>query len=203
MKPPRRSVIAALVAGLLLGSLVGGGAVLANSPEVTIRACVDNRSGAARIVAGTDACRNNETALQWNQTGPQGPQGIQGPQGERGQVGPAGPTGPIGPTGALGPPGPTGPTGPAGPAGAGTVHNVTVSFGNYDDGDPGFTNVIRRTLTCPATHPIAVIGRASATDDKEVTAGGTYTRSSWAAAVEVDTVGITYTVTLTLKCLGL
>jgi len=40
------------------------------------------------------ACPPNETAIKWNQTGPQGPAG---PAGPAGQAGPAGPTGPAGP----------------------------------------------------------------------------------------------------------
>jgi hypothetical protein len=60
--------------------------------------------GTLRLV-DNPACKKNETALAWNQVGPQGPQGIQGP------------TGPQGPQGIQGPQGVEGPQGPAGPLG--------------------------------------------------------------------------------------
>ena len=80
----------------LLGGLLGSG-----------------RANFRVIDPGSDGCQPGETALQFNQTGPQGPPGPPGP------VGPAGPTGPAGPPGATGPGGPAGPTGPTGPPGPG------------------------------------------------------------------------------------
>jgi hypothetical protein len=44
-------------------------------------------------------CPKGQTALSWNQTGPQGPAGATGPAGP---VGPAGPGGPQGPPGVVG-----------------------------------------------------------------------------------------------------
>ena len=69
------------------------------------------RKGALRVIdpSAGGKCTVGETAIQWNQTGPQGPQG---PKGDTGATGPQGATGA---TGAQGPQGPTGATGPAGP----------------------------------------------------------------------------------------
>ena len=91
-----------------------------------IFACVNNNSGAVRIVAQAAACRTPESLVTWNVVGPQGPPGPAGPagalgppgpQGPAGALGPPGPQGPAGPAGALGPPGPQGPAGPQGPLG--------------------------------------------------------------------------------------
>jgi Collagen triple helix repeat (20 copies) len=79
-----------------------------------IFACVNNNSGAVRIVAQAAACRAPESLVTWNVVGPQGPPG---PAGPAGALGPPGPQGPAGPAGALGPPGPQGPAGPPGPPG--------------------------------------------------------------------------------------
>jgi hypothetical protein len=46
--------------------------------------------------AAGDTCRNHESAIQWNQTGPQGPAGPPGPKGDTGPQGPPGPLGPVG-----------------------------------------------------------------------------------------------------------
>jgi hypothetical protein len=67
------------------------------------------------------ACKHNETALDWSQQGPAGPQGATGPQGPAGPAGTAGDQGPAGPSGPQGPAGPQGPkgdTGTQGPPGA-------------------------------------------------------------------------------------
>jgi len=65
-----------------------------------IFACVNNNSGAVRIVAQGTACRTPESLVTWNVVGPQAPPG------------------PAGPAGALGPPGPPGPKGDPGQASA-------------------------------------------------------------------------------------
>jgi hypothetical protein len=79
-----------------------------------IFACVNNNSGAVRIVTQAAACRAPESLVTGNVVGPQGPPG---PAGPAGALGPPGPQGPAGPAGALGPPGPQGPAGPPGPPG--------------------------------------------------------------------------------------
>jgi Collagen triple helix repeat (20 copies) len=86
--------------------------------------CVDNTTGAIRIVAKNGVCNGTEHKIHWNQVGPLGPQGPQGATGPQGPVGPAGPKGatgaqgPPGATGAQGPPGAAGPQGPKGATGA-------------------------------------------------------------------------------------
>src|SRR5215471_6956098 len=80
-----------------------------------IFACVNNNSGAVRIVAQGVACRTPESLVTWNVVGPQGPPG---PAGPAGALGSPGPQGPVGPAGALGSPGPQGPAGPAGALGS-------------------------------------------------------------------------------------
>jgi len=71
----------------------------------TYYGCVNNSSGAIRIVSKTTACQSTEHKISWNQIGPQGPQGPKGPAGPQGPQGPAGPQGPTGPQGPQGPPG--------------------------------------------------------------------------------------------------
>ena len=75
-----------LVALLSLSSVIY---VSAHGGDVTlIHACVNNRTGALRIVSATTTCdANKETALDW---------GIQGPKGDKGDTGPKGPQGPAG-----------------------------------------------------------------------------------------------------------
>jgi hypothetical protein len=122
-----------LVVGLLICALPNAGRA-----DTTINGCV-TRAGRLRIVTAASACRSTETALSWNQTGPQGPQGAQGPlgpQGPQGDPGPAGAQGPPGPQGSKGDagtpgpqgvPGAQGPTGPQGPPGT-SVYGDPVSF---------------------------------------------------------------------------
>jgi hypothetical protein len=103
-----------LVAGLLV--LTGGAAYagIAGANEV-INGCYKTSDGILRVL-DMDAmtCKSNETAISWNQTGPQGPQGIQGEQGPHGDPGPQGDRGPEGPQGPAGPQGPPGSTGLSG-----------------------------------------------------------------------------------------
>jgi hypothetical protein len=79
--------------------------VIQSPAVVTLFGCVNNTTGAIRIVNSTAVCKSGEHKIQWNQKGPrgsQGPQGLQGsqgPQGLQGSQGPQGPTGPQGPAG--------------------------------------------------------------------------------------------------------
>jgi hypothetical protein len=120
-------VLAGAVGALVLGSFAWASIP---GPGGVISACYGKSGGSLRVIdtANTN-CGGNETAISWNQTGPQGAPGPQGPAGQQGPAGPAGPagaTGPAGPQGpkgdtgdigAQGPKGDTGATGPAGPAG--------------------------------------------------------------------------------------
>ena len=109
MRTRSKARVVALVAGAAL--LLAGGVAYATIPDSggVIHGCYA-KNGSLRVVdtAAGEACSSKETALTWNQTGPQGPPG---PQGAEGPQGPAGPSGPAGPQGRLGPTGPQGPTG--------------------------------------------------------------------------------------------
>lgn len=75
--------------------------VLSHGGETTlIHACVA-KDGTIRIVGATTACKIQETALDWNITGPEGPQGDPGAQGLSGQDGATGAQGPRGPSDAF------------------------------------------------------------------------------------------------------
>jgi hypothetical protein len=67
-------------------------------PSGSIHACYRS-NGNLRLVDKSN-CTSSETALTWNQTGPQGPAGAPGPQGT---PGPQGATGPQGQPGTPGP----------------------------------------------------------------------------------------------------
>lgn len=87
---PRRTV--ALVVGAGVALAFGVGIAIASIPDAggVIHACYKTSQGQTRIVTSASDCNPSETAIQWNQTGPQG------------LVGPAGPAGPAGPTGPAG-----------------------------------------------------------------------------------------------------
>ena len=62
--------------------------------------------GDLRVIDATvSSCTKQETAISWNQTGPQGPLGPPGPAGPQGPAGPEGPKGDTGPQGAPAPAG--------------------------------------------------------------------------------------------------
>jgi hypothetical protein len=113
MKPSAKQIVASIAIIALV--LVGITSWVFARGDV-IHACV-NPAGQIRIVAANDACRSQETPLQWNTMGPQGPPGPKGDKGDPGPPGPGGPQGPPGPQGEEGDPGPPGPEGPQGPPG--------------------------------------------------------------------------------------
>src|SRR4051794_34994648 len=78
----------ALLAAALLGTAAAAIAWAAAGDSAVIHACVAKGSDLVRI-PGTDGCRPNETAVDWNAQGPVGPQGSQGPQGPAGPGGSA------------------------------------------------------------------------------------------------------------------
>ena len=84
-----RRVFAIGLAGLLVVvALLAARVVYANIPDANgvIDGCYDSGNGKLRVIdtAAGEVCRSSETALSWNQTGPQGPAGPQGPEGPRG-----------------------------------------------------------------------------------------------------------------------
>src|SRR5579864_544252 len=119
----------AVAAGASLATAAISGSTAATT---TIVACEQNQTGALRIVADPSECKNSETPISWNTTGPAGPPGPPGNDGTNGTNGtngvdgapclpsiPAcvGPPGPAGKDGADGAPGAAGPAGPPGPKG--------------------------------------------------------------------------------------
>ncbi len=71
---------------VLLASVVA----VASIPDSNgiINGCYNKTNGSLRVIdTASDTCRHNETAISWNQTGPQGPVGPQGPAGPQGPPG--------------------------------------------------------------------------------------------------------------------
>src|SRR5581483_2855382 len=125
---PSKLTVAVLTAGAALGIAAGVQAAVPDSNGV-IHGCYKTPNGDLRVIdpASGGSCKNNETALNWNQKGPTGAAGAQGPAGTQGPAGPMGPQGPQGPPGPQGPQGATGATGPQGPPGpAGSNASVVV-----------------------------------------------------------------------------
>lgn len=131
------AIVAVVLGGAALAAIGGGG---------VIDGCYAKRDGSVRIIdTATAQCKANETALAWNQTGPQGPKGDTGPQGPKGDQGPAGPQGPKGDIGPTGYQGPTGPQGPQGSIAAPGYEQVWARA----EAESSLTWV-EATATCPA-----------------------------------------------------
>ena len=70
-----------LAIGITVGLVIGGvssAAVIAAVPDTSgvIHACYRTNKGALTIIdPATQSCPSGETAISWNQTGPQGPSG--------------------------------------------------------------------------------------------------------------------------------
>jgi type VI secretion system secreted protein Hcp len=132
---PRRTLMLAAptVAALGAGGALAVGAI--PSADGTISACYytgtdeERPRGDLRIVEDGAECAGAETAIEWNQRGPQGPQGIPGPRGDAGPAGANGQNGLNGAPGAPGTPGAPGPMGPQGPSGGGGVPTIQVLGG--------------------------------------------------------------------------
>lgn len=102
--------------------------------------------GSMRVIdtAKGQTCDPGETALSFNQTGPQGAQGATGVTGATGAQGPVGLTGAAGATGPAGPVGPTGAQGPAGTS-SGTARGGAVQSDGSTAATSDFT--VGHTLT--------------------------------------------------------
>jgi hypothetical protein len=92
--PTRRTGLLLLVAAAGLAA-VGIAYATVPGSDGLFHACVKDANGSVRLIDPSNAgqsgrCKDNETAVSWNQTGPPGP---------------AGPAGATGATGAAGPPG--------------------------------------------------------------------------------------------------
>ena len=128
----RARVALGAVAGAFLLAGIGAAYAALQDGKGVIHACVDGKSGVARIIdVAVETCLKGETALSWNQTGPQGATGATGRHGRdrrhgrarsggrvrsRGRCRSSGRAGCRGPDGRDRPPGLTGPQGPPGPA---------------------------------------------------------------------------------------
>ena len=86
-----------VIAGILIAAIGGAGLAAGAIPDSggVIHGCYLNKIGTLRVIdsAAGGQCSSLETAIQWNQTGPQGPVGSQGPAGPQGAQGPQGPQG--------------------------------------------------------------------------------------------------------------
>ncbi|MGH9604582.1 MAG: hypothetical protein ACRD3N_02665 [Terracidiphilus sp.] len=83
--------------------LLTGTEAMAGPAATTIDSCVNNSTGAVRIVASSAACNlSKEHFVTWAAVGPAGPTGATGSQGLMGSAGNTGATGQAGPAGAAG-----------------------------------------------------------------------------------------------------
>ena len=97
-------VVLTIITALAIG---GASAVVANGNSGNvIYACVNNNSGAVKIVAADTVCHENSTLVHWNQEGTPGMDGADGTDGADGAEGAEGPEGPAGDKGDQGDPGP-------------------------------------------------------------------------------------------------
>jgi Collagen triple helix repeat (20 copies) len=130
--------VVGLVASLAIAVVTIVQATIPDTSGV-IHACY-RANGNLRLV-DKSSCTSSETALTWNQAGPQGPAGATGPVGAPGPQGAPGPAGTPGPQGASGPQGQPGTPGPAGVAGyeITSTHQTLSLNGSIDV-----------TATCPA-----------------------------------------------------
>jgi hypothetical protein len=88
------SALAVLVLGVLAAAPQAGAA--------TLYACVNKRTGTARVFTRRPNCRRNETRVSWNTQGPAGRNGANGKTGATGKTGPAGKNGANGSNGTNG-----------------------------------------------------------------------------------------------------
>lgn len=88
MRPSKRALLAGGATTLLLGGVSGAYAVTADG---TINACQDKSTGNLRVIdPAKTSCKNSESPISWNQTGPQGIAGQDGVDGEDGENGVSG-----------------------------------------------------------------------------------------------------------------
>ena len=87
LRPTKKALVAGGATILLLGGVSGAYAVIPTAGG-TINACQDKSTGNLRVIDPTkSSCKNSETPISWNQTGPQGAPGLQGVPGEDGAPG--------------------------------------------------------------------------------------------------------------------
>lgn len=116
--------------------LLGAAAWPSSAGAKTIYMCVDNATGAVRVVSKSTPCSTTRGASGERRL--KISSGKRGKRGVAGLTGPQGPAGPSGPIGLRGPSGPTGPAGPAGPAGPKGDKGAKGDIGPQGpQGDPG------------------------------------------------------------------
>ena len=170
----RRTLVTA--AAVLAVLAIGGSVALATIPDSggAINACYAKKDGILRVIdAPSVACKSTETALAWNQAGPQGLPGDTGPQGLKGDQGAQGSQGPKGDSGPAGPAGPAGAQGPQG----------SITHPNYVWVDSDLTEIpwygqATATVTCPAGKAV-VSGGFSGYYDKVLSSQPTDDLSGW------------------------
>ena len=86
-------LVGAILLAFLLGSATVALGFVIPSDDGRIFGCYESKHGDLRVVSIADTCDKGETAIFWNQTGPQGPAGASGPTGATGATGPTGPAG--------------------------------------------------------------------------------------------------------------
>ncbi|MGH3086676.1 MAG: hypothetical protein ACRDSJ_05085 [Rubrobacteraceae bacterium] len=198
----RRPLLLRIVTGaaLAVGLVFVAQAVIAQSNGV-INACYNDRGiGLLRI---SDECRPHESAIFWNQTGPQGEkgetgeagsQGETGPQGEPGETGAVGPQGETGETGPRGAIGATGPRGLVGPSGS---NILDVHLRRSDPSTVPGTNTLENQITqrafinCPGPNQQVISGGWYNIDNNNITglargritSSGPFDGDTWVAAV--------------------
>ena len=93
---PRLVLLAGIGVIATAGVAVGGTLAVQSftDSQGVYHGCVGN-AGQLRVVTPDASCKANETAIDWNRTGPQGAKGDTGAQGPTGATGPQGPAGPA------------------------------------------------------------------------------------------------------------
>lgn len=117
--------------------ILAGGVAVASIPDSAgvIKGCFKSANGQLRVIdPTTGSCLPSETAISWNQAGPQGPPGVQGTTGPQGPKGDTGPTGPAGTNGTNGT----------------SVTSAALQSGNANcpNGGSSFTSVTGVTFAC-------------------------------------------------------
>jgi Collagen triple helix repeat (20 copies) len=128
------------------------------------------KNGALFVIDSAKTCAGGQTALNWNQAGPQGPAGPAGPAGPKGDAGAAGPAGPAGAAGPAGPkgdPGATGAQGAQGPEGAQGPPGAKGDSG--PPGPPGTAGAVAATVNATGFTTSASYGDLSGSPGPSVT----------------------------------
>jgi hypothetical protein len=134
---PRRPLLAVVLS--VAATVAVGGAAYASIPDAggVIHGCYTASSGNLQLAtSATAGCHPGQSAISWNQTGPQGPQGSQGIQG------PPGLPGTDGTNGAVGAAGSTGQQGSPGLNGVSGYQTVTLVTDGLNAGDAA-------SVSCP------------------------------------------------------